>query len=293
MRFEFPFDNLNLMPKIFSFLLIAFCLLLISFPTLALAQIESVDFAYTYNISDKDAVDGDIISSSVDKGFIRSSFPYDNRIFGVIQTSPLITYKSIDDTGSPVSRSGTATVNVTTINGPINVGDYITSSEMPGKGQKATDSGYVIGIAMTTLGNNEGEEFSYQKKISGSNQPAPAEKLRQGKVAVAMQIQYAELTTARTALRLLDSFNAALFTNIQNPDQFVKIFRYFTAIIIVLISFAIGFWTFSRSIPKGIEAIGRNPLAQKTIMFSIIMNVIFTIVVALAGIGAAIIILRF
>lgn len=280
------------MPKFFVLLITACYLTILTFPAIAFAQVESVDFANTYTVSDKDAVDGDIISSSVDKGFIRSTYPYDLRVFGVIQTAPLIVYKSIDSTGSAIARSGTASVNVTTINGPIVPGDYITTSEIAGKGQKATNSGYVIGIAMTGLGNNEGEEFSYQRKITDSKQPAPVEKFRQGRVTVAMQIQYAELTTARTALHLLDSFNASLFTNVQNPDQFVKIFRYITAIVIVLISFAIGFFTFSKSIPKGIEAIGRNPLAQKAIMFSIIMNIFFTVVVAIAGIGAAIIILR-
>lgn len=293
MRFEFPFVNLILMLKFFTLLFAICCLLLALSSTPAFAQVESVDFVSLYTVSDKDAVDGDIVSSTVDKGLTRSSFPYDLRVFGVIQSSPLIVYKSVDNAGSPISRSGTATVNVTTLNGQISAGDYITTSEIPGKGQKATASGYVIGIALTPLSTSDGEEFQYQRQISGSKKPSSPEKFRKGRITVALQIQYAELTTARTALRLLDSFNASLFTNIQNPDQFVKIFRYITAIVVVLISFTIGFLTFSRSIPKGIEAIGRNPLAQKAIIFSIIMNVFFTVVVALAGIGAAIIILRF
>ncbi len=282
-----------MIPKFFI-LLFAICYLLFAiFPSLALAQVESVDFTYVYKVPDKEAVDGDIVSWTTDKGLQRSSYPYDLRVFGAIQTTPLMTYKSVDNEGQPIARAGTALVNVTTLAGPIKVGDYVTTSEIPGKGQKATASGYVIGIALTSLDQNEGTSLDYQKKITGSKQPAPVEKIRSGKITVAMKIEYAELTTARTALRLLDSFNASLFTNIQNPDQFVKIFRYITAIVVVLISFSVGFLTFSRSIPKGIEAIGRNPLAQKAVMFSIIMNIFFTLVTALAGIGAAIIILRF
>lgn len=260
---------------------------------LALAQVESVDFSYVYTIADPDTVNGDIISSTANTGFVRTTFPYDFRIFGIVQQTPLMVYKSIDNIGTPVSRNGTAQVNVTSLNGLIQPGDYITSSEIPGKGQKATASGYVIGIALTGLGASDGTEIDYQPKTTTANQPNPIQKLRTGQITVALKIEYAELTTARTALRLLDSFNAALFTNIQNPDQFVKIFRYITAIIVVLISFAIGFFTFSRSIPKGIEAIGRNPLAQRAIMFSIVSNIFFTIVTAIAGIVAAIIILRF
>lgn len=245
-------------------------------------QSNSFDWTYTYIISDQDAVDGDIIASSADRGLYRSSFPYDSRVFGVVQTSPLSVYRGADNAGTPVARTGIATVNVTTFNGPIAAGDYVTTSEIAGKGGKATVSGYVIGIAMTPLGANDGAGFDYK-----------GQQLRSGKVTVALKMEYAEITTARTALRLLDQINASLFTNVQNPDQFVKIFRYITAIIIVLISFAVGFYTFSRAIPKGIEAIGRNPLAQKTIIFSIILNIIFTIATAVAGIAAAVLILKF
>lgn len=259
---------------------------------LVFAQSESVDWTYTYLVSDKDAADGDIISSSADTGLTRSTFPYDSHMFGVVQLSPLVVYRSIDNSGTPVARTGTATVNITTINGPISPGDYITSSNVPGKGQKATASGNVLGIALTSFQETDGTEFDYQPK-SATAQQNPVQKVRAGKVTVALRPEYAEITTAKTALRLLDSFNAALFTNVQNPDQFVKIFRYITAIVIVLISFTIGFLTFSRAIPKGIEAIGRNPLAQRTIMFSIILNIFFTIVTAVAGIAAAVLILRF
>ncbi|MDD2823555.1 MAG: hypothetical protein PHQ59_05780 [Candidatus Daviesbacteria bacterium] len=259
---------------------------------LCFAQLGSVDFTYTYNVPDKEITDGDIISSSAEKGFFRSDFAYDSHAFGVVQLSPLIVYKGVDSTGTPIARTGTATVNVTTLNGPIIPGDFVTTSEIAGKGQKAVVSGNVIGVALTGLGLADGTEFDYQRK-STTNQQNPSQKFRTGKVTVALRMEYAEITSARTALRLLDSFNAALFTNVQNPDQFVKIFRYITAIIIVLISFAIGFFTFSRAIPKGIEAIGRNPLAQKTIIFSIVLNIAFTVITAVAGIAAAIMILKF
>lgn len=278
--------------RYFIFLLIACFLSLIALPCLVLAQVQSVDLSYVYSIADKEAVDGDIISSTADKGFVRSTFPYDFRIFGIAQKTPLLVYKGSDNIGTPISRTGTAQVNITSLNGTIQPGDYITSSEIPGKGQKATTSGYVIGIALTGLGATDGTETDYQPKTT-TNRANPGQKIRSGNISVALKIEYAELTTARTALRLLDSINAAFFTSVQNPDQFVKIFRYITAIVIVLISFAIGFFTFSKAIPKGIEAIGRNPLAQKTIIFSIVLNIVFTVITAIAGIAAAIIILRF
>jgi hypothetical protein len=280
------------MSKFLTFLFFTFAFLLFGLPKPVFAQVESVDFDYVYTISDPQALDGDIISVSPQKGLIRSSGAYDNRIFGILQDQPLMVYRNLAGTGKPLSKSGTAVVNITTINGPINPGDYITSSEIAGKGEKALQSGYVIGTALSGLGQNDGQEFSFDRK-TGNNQTVKTEKLRSGRINVALRIEYAELTGPRTALRMLDSFNASLFSNIQNPDQFVKIFRYITAIIIVLVSFAIGFLTFSRSIPKSVEAIGRNPLAQRAILFSIILNILFTLLTVIAAIVAAIFILRF
>ncbi len=75
--------------------------------------------------------------------------------------------------------------------------------------------------------------------------------------------------------------------------NFVNILRYILAGLAVLISFTIGFFTLARTIPKAMEALGRNPLARTTIQFGIVLNIIFTIGIGLVGVVAAIILLRF
>ena len=112
------------------------------------------------------------------------------------------------------------------------------------------------------------------------------------KIPVALKIEFAELSGARTPSRLFDSVNTALFANVKDPSKVAEIFRYVAAGAIVLASFAFGFFTFSRSVPKAIEAIGRNPLAEKAILFSVIINIFFTIITAAVGIFAAVLILR-
>jgi len=49
----------------------------------------------------------------------------------------------------PVALAGRIPVNVSTINGPIHLGDYLTSSAIPGVAVKATSAGQVIGTAMS------------------------------------------------------------------------------------------------------------------------------------------------
>ncbi len=248
------------------------------------AQLEVSD---VYDITDTQAVDGDLVSYT-DKGLVRSDREYDNRLFGVVQTNPSVSYRRVDGTGTPVTRSGTVFVNVTTINGPIKVGDLITSSNMAGKGEKAENSGYVIGFATKEFKDGEGTQVQYT-----ANNGAINRQVWVGQIPVAIKIEFAELNTARSTNRLLEAVNQAFFRNVSDPEQFVNIVRYILAGLAVLLSFVIGFFTFARSIPKGIEALGRNPLARASIQFGIIINIIFTVGIALIGIVAAVILLRF
>src|SRR3972149_5460851 len=74
-----------------------------------------------------------------------------------------------------IANTGEINVNVTTINGPIKVGDYVSSSEIPGKGQKASEfTGYMLGVALASFGEKDGIELVSKDK-----------KLRSGQVIVA------------------------------------------------------------------------------------------------------------
>lgn len=275
--------------KLFLFLLLPLLLatnyLLLTPP--AFAQFQSTDISNVYDVTDTNAVEGDILISTQDQGLKLATTPYDIRLFGILQNQPLMVFRRLDNKGTPVARNGTAQVNVTTLGGPIKPGDYITSSEIPGKGQKTTDSGYIVGIALTSFEEKDGQKIDF---TSPTDQRVYS--VSSGKVAIALKIEFAEISSARTASRALDYFSIALFKNVQDPNKFVQVLRYIAAALTVLISLGVGFLTFSRSIPKGIEAIGRNPLAEKAILFSIVLNIIFTILTASVGIVVAVFILR-
>lgn len=279
------------MPKIFlgtKILLIA--LLLAPFIEVipVSAQALSSDISSVYEIADKDAQEGDIVISTADKGIIRASSSYDIHLFGVLQSQPLLVFRRVDNSGKPIARNGTAQVNVTTLGGDINAGDYVTSSDIPGKGQKGSLSGYVIGVALTSFKEGDGTKVDYTNK----DDPKQNKQVSSGKVTVALKIEFAELSSARSTSRLISAFDTALFKNIQDPNKFMDVLRYLSAAVTVLASLGVGFFTFSRSIPKGVEAIGRNPLAEKAIMFSIILNIIFTVLTAAVGVVVAAFILR-
>jgi len=251
---------------IISLLTFAFCL----FTSPTYAQYQGVEINPVFQIGDPAAIDGDILSLT-NSGLTRSSFISDSNIFGILQNEPLATFRDVDKNGRAVARNGTAVVRVSTASGSIKAGDYITSSSNPGVGQKALQSGYVVGQA---LGNFNGDQGAI------------------GQIPVALKIEYAEIDSSRNINRLLQYLNAAIFKDLQSPDQINQILKYILAAIVVITSFLIGFLTFSKSVPKSIESIGRNPLAKNAIYLSIFLSLVLTIVTTVIGIVAALIILK-
>lgn len=268
--------------KILLFLFLATYYILHTVP--AHAQLEIIE---PYDVKSEGVVDGDIVSYT-SSGVVLSERDNDDKVFGVIDTDPVVVYKRQDGGGMPVARNGAVEVNVSTANGPIKAGDFITTSYFKGKGQKSTVSGYIVGVALQDFGDSDGEAASFTPPQGGN----PVQ-VKAGKINMAIKIEFAELNTARSANRLLDAVNLAFFRNTQDPEKFVNILRYILAGLAVIISFSIGFFTLARTIPKAMEALGRNPLARTTIQFGMVLNIIFTVGIALVGVVAAIILLRF
>lgn len=253
-------------------------LTLILYPATSFAQ----DVGYTFNVADGQAVPGDILINSKAKGIIRATQDYDKDLFGILQSQPVLLFKTRGSSGKPVTRTGVAEVNITTLGGAIAIGDYITSSGIAGKGQRANQSGYSIGIAMGALNEtSKGQKVTFNEKTYNS-----------GKIPVALKIEYTEITKSKSAIRALDAINAAFFQNVQDPEKFVNVVRYFIAGLIAVGSFLVGFFTFAKSIPKGVEAVGRNPLAKNAIQMSMIMNIFFTLLATLVGIIASVLIIK-
>ena len=92
---------------------------------------------------------GDLISLNPDKKDVYevSNIPYNPYLIGVYSTNPTITINN-QNSGKTVGLQGSITIKVTTENGNIKIGDYLTSSSTKGHGMKATRTCYVIGRAL-------------------------------------------------------------------------------------------------------------------------------------------------
>ena len=167
----------------------------------------------------------------------------------------------------PIIREGEVTVRVSTMNGPIKKGDYITTSSIAGVGQKATENGFVIGVSEDDYAEKD------PKKI--------------GTITVLLHSHFAQLSSNITR-NLFQSLTMGTTAAIETP---LGALRYFFAGLITLLSFFFGFRFFGRASRSGVEAIGRNPLASKSILFSVGINATITVAIMLFGVAISYLIL--
>lgn len=224
----------------------------------------SLGLANFLAITDAQVQDGDIVSSS-GIGFALTKTAYDSAIVGVVSQNAAITFDSGGEGRYPVVSQGTVLVRVTGQNGPIKKGDLIAASGLPGVGMKASRSGFTLGKAL--------EDFAQGDE---------------GTVKVSLNIRYASFNRTVGA-NLTDIFNLSSLATYEEP---LTVFKYFIAALIVFVSFGFGFLVFGRVAGKGVDALGRNPLARGVIQFGIIINVLITVAVVGAGFGIAMVILR-
>jgi F0F1-type ATP synthase membrane subunit c/vacuolar-type H+-ATPase subunit K len=244
-------------------------LILLSFafiPVSASAQISSGIATYV-QINDKDVQEGDVIKVTP-KGYRKTTTAYEPSVFGVVTDNPSVSFenKSLPN-GTAVISSGKVYVRVSGHNGPISKGDTLTTSIIPGVAQKATENGYVIGTAV--------ESFPASKNSDT------------GKVLVVLNITYNSSLTTKTN-NLFKLFTIAADAPYLSP---LNALRYLFAGIMVLTSFVIAVFFFGRVSTTGVEAIGRNPLAGKLIMASVVLHLLLAAGIIIIGVAVGYIIL--
>jgi F0F1-type ATP synthase membrane subunit c/vacuolar-type H+-ATPase subunit K len=213
--------------------------------------------------------DGSIVSFK-DGNYFLSTKMYDDNVYGVLSDAPSV---SMEDTSLTTSKlvvaGGDADVLVSSKNGPIKKGDFITSSEIEGVGVKATKSGQVVGVAT--------EDYD------SSDQNAA------GKITVFVNIHTQSIGQLNSSSpNVLTALKAGLDSQFLSP---LISLRYILAALVAGISFVIGFTSFGKVSGSSVEALGRNPLASSHIRRIVIFNFVLTFTIMLAGLVVAYLIL--
>lgn len=263
--------------------LVISCGLLVSVTTV-FAQNVQFNIARTLTIEDAEAGDGDIMSLTDKRETLtRSTKAFDERMYGVLVADPVMVYRTLSTL--PVARQGDAIMNVTTMGGPIAVGDYVTSSPIPGKGQKAEGlAGYMVGVALSSF---DGQGASASADYNGKQYAI-------GKVKVNVGIGPASPVLTKAAggiFGTLKQLATAIMFNISSSKQAERIIRYILAVLIAIIIIYVSYKTFGNNITKGMEAIGRNPLAKGSIQAMITLNIILLAISCIAGVALSLIVI--
>lgn len=209
-----------------------------------------------------DVSDGQVLCNQ-DKVIKACTTTYSTDVVGVYVQNPavLLENTSIPE-GKSVMSSGKAFVQATVSGGKIKTGDYLTTSTKTGKVEKATKSGYVVGIALEDLQSD-------------------------GTLLMSVDIKPV-IISGDQKVNLLDTAKQALLAPYLSP---LSSLRYVLAGLAAATAFILGFIYFGRVARSGVEAIGRNPLAGRAIQFSVILNLLLTIVIMATGLVIAYLIL--
>lgn len=214
-----------------------------------------------------EAKTGHIVTLKSDS-YTLANEPFDYDIVGVIvENSSLTLVDTGNQTAKLVMQKGEAEILASNTSGDIKKGDYITSSNTPGVGQKADKNGFVVGRAL--------EDLTVDPQTNT------------GMVWSTIEPKYTYINNTMKT-NLLDALRSGSLSPLLNP---VESLRYILAALIVAATFIIGFSTFGKSSSRTIEALGRNPLAQRSIKTAMIFNMILAFGVMLIGLALAYLIL--
>ena len=227
---------------------------------------QGVDIMVNTNV--KNVKDGSILSNSQNEAIL-STTPYDPQVLGIVsQDAAILINNASSKNAVPVIANGNVYVLVSTQQGNIKKGDYLTTSTIPGVAVKATDAGYVLGTALEDYSNSDPKQSEL--------------------IAVNLNLHY--FNTKPTFIgTLTDILKLALLPSKNGTSP---LWKYIIAAVVVLASFTLAFMTFGRTAAKGVEALGRNPSASKIIHLGIIFNVGIVVVIVAAGLAVAFMILR-
>ncbi len=113
------------------------------------------DIAELYSTLDSTIAMGDVVSiePGLVSGVRKTTRPYDDQALGIVSTRPALVVGAGEEQGVksvPVALSGRVPVKVSTENGVIRSGDYLTSSSVAGVAMRADRPGPVIGQALSS-----------------------------------------------------------------------------------------------------------------------------------------------
>ena len=179
-----------------------------------------------------------------------------------------------------VATYGQYNVLVSDQNGAIKAGDYITISSIDGVGMKADNSQNIV-LGKATNGFSGGSATISTVKVGSS-------KFNLGRIMVTIAISHNPLLSAPVSN--VPGVLKKAGTAITNKD--VNPVRLYLSLVILLASVVVAASMLYSGIRSSLIAVGRNPLAKKSILRNLLQVTIMSLVVFTIGLIAVYLILK-
>ncbi|MDD2801665.1 MAG: putative metal-binding motif-containing protein [Methylococcales bacterium] len=117
------------------------------------AYTPAADVAENYYVNDENIRGGDVVCLAGSALTVeKCSSAYESDLLGVISTQPALLMGNDMTSARPVALNGRVPVKISLENGPIAIGDPLTSaSSTPGVAMKATSAGKILGYALESF----------------------------------------------------------------------------------------------------------------------------------------------
>lgn len=260
--------------RITLFAFVWMIMIVVAVPISGYAQGLNNGVVMQYVVQGEDIQTGNIVSRQNDL-FSVSQTANDPHMFGVIVSNPAITLGKKDEQNTvPVTTTGVAPILVSSQNGLIQKGDYITSSKQPGIGTKLVEAGYAIGVA---LENANSFDDSTPQLISATILPQQVT----AKMIEGSDKKNDDMTN-----------ETAQLTENQKLKTFIEYVKIITSGLVVLTACIGGVLYYIQLSKIEVEALGRNPKASQTIQGAMYKHGFVALLMCVSGLVIGYIILK-
>jgi hypothetical protein len=171
---------------------------------------------------------GDVISASQQAVSVQKSMgAYDSTALGVVSTTPYQVGGADDGHSVILALTGRVPVNVSLENGPIEAGDPLTASSIPGVAMKATKAGHIIGTALSSYdGSQPNAQVTVQLDVGFDDPTGASDVISSQAIASGLDIDSGPTADVGLSQTIDDSLDASPTTTtadgaitITNPNS--------------------------------------------------------------------------
>ncbi|MBW3538415.1 hypothetical protein KY386_02895 [Candidatus Parcubacteria bacterium] len=220
-------------------------------------------------------------------GVVAADSDHAEDLIGVVTTpdeSLLSLSPAAGQTQVSVATGGQVLTIVSNLSGAIKRGDAITASPIKGVGMKATTNTKVVGVAQADYdGSQDGS-----KEVEVTAKSGQTEKVKIGRLPVLVNVT--NYASARDSSRTIVPGYLQELANTVAGKEVPALRVVLSLVLLVLVFLSVTVFIYS-AVQSSIISIGRNPLSQRSVRYSLAQVLLAAVVVLLLTLGAVYLIL--